>query len=146
MTRRTVRKIRILTIALIFSFLFAENLRWYGDYERAREQAVFTGKFLLVYLVAPDRPLQMPLIRELAEDRVLSEQVGRLFIPVLILARSRSDYPIELYYTTWFPPLFFMDPVHETPLHPPRHGVRLSRELREILLRLTRLKDSPSIP
>ena len=141
-----MRKIRIFTIALIFSSLFAENLRWYGDYERSREQALVTGKFLLVYLVAPERPLQMPLVRELADDRVLSERIGRLFIPVLIIARSRSDYPIELYYTTSLPTLFLMDPVHEIPLHPPLHGARLFRELRRILPRLTRLKASPPNP
>jgi len=131
---------------LLFHLILADELRWYGDYERARSRAIVAGKSLLVYLVAPERPLQMPLVRELAEDNVMSEQVGRLFIPVLILARSRSDYPIELYYTTWFPALFFMDPVHETPLHPPLHGVRLSWELRGILPRLTRLKGSPPIP
>lgn len=124
-------RVFLLLVFLSLFFLRGGEGRWYGDYERARRTAIEEGKGLLVYLVEPESGQE--LIRQVASAPKIRRELFHRYVPVVLLAVSQSRYPIELYYTTQFPAIFFMDPKREVPLHPPIKGLKLVEELRRIL-------------
>jgi hypothetical protein len=49
-------------------------------------------------------------------------------VPVIVRYEGRLSYPIEMYYTTVFPTLFFVDSQREVFIHKPLYGKRITEE------------------
>jgi hypothetical protein len=49
-------------------------------------------------------------------------------VPVIVRYEGRLSYPIEMYYTTVFPTLFFVDSQREVFIHKPLYGKRITKE------------------
>ena len=124
---------RLLLFLFLLTLIQGAGGRWFGNYEQAREEAVKEGKALLVYLIAAEDKRGISLIRHIASESGTSRRLFRRYVPVILLAGSRSNYPIELYYSTVLPTLFFMDPAREVPLRPMLAGPGIMEELRKIL-------------
>ena len=114
--------IRLLTLWIICFLGVSAGERWYGDYRRAREAALQERKALAVYLVPPEDLRKAPLLQTLRKNPVLKQRFFKAFVPVILAAKFRSRYPIELYYSSVLPALFFMDPTREVPLTSPLWG------------------------
>ena len=93
----------------------SETIRWRGDYDQALQEARERGRDLLLILTKPSCPFCAELIRKIAADPVLVHALNRHFIPVIVTADARADYPVELYYTTRFPALFLVEALREVP-------------------------------
>ena len=48
-------------------------------------------------------------------------------VPVIVTYEGALSYPIEMYYTTIFPTLFFVDSSKETFLKEPLYGERITK-------------------
>ena len=115
-------RMRLLILWIICFLGASAGERWYGDYRRAREAALQERKALAVYLVAPQDLRKAPLLQTLRKNPALKQRLFKAFVPVILAAKSRSRYPIELYYSPVLPALFFMDPAREIPLTSPLWG------------------------
>ncbi len=114
--------IRLLRLWIVCFLGVSAGDRWYGSYQMAREEALRKEKALLVYLVSPEDLRKAPLLQTLRKNPALEQRLFKAFVPVILAAKSRSRYPIELYYSPVLPALFFMDPAREVPLTSPLWG------------------------
>jgi len=105
------------SVLLIGLFLFgsghATTIGWMGDYDHAHQAALKQHKGLLVILVKPRSSDAARLIRAFQNDPAIATAIHQQFIPVIVTVDTRTQYPIEMYYTTEFPALFLVDPVRE---------------------------------
>ena len=92
---------------------YAASIHWMGDYDHAHQTALNQHKGLMVILVTPRSSNASNLIRSLQSDTVIVASIQQHFIPVIVTVDTRTQYPIEMYYTTEFPALFLVDPVRE---------------------------------
>ncbi len=140
-------RMRLLILWIICFLGASAGERWYGDYRRAREAALQERKALAVYLVAPEDLRKAPLLQTLRKNPALKQRLFKAFVPVILAAKSRSRYPIELYYSPVLPALFFMDPVREVPLAPSLTGPSASdpKALEELWRRLFPVKTPSSL-
>ncbi|ADV46806.1 thioredoxin family protein [Nitratifractor salsuginis] len=99
------------------------RISWMGDYAAAHRLALRQHKDLLVVLVKRGCRECGELIRRIGVDEPLRQSIEKRYIPVIITADSGARYPIELYYTTRFPTIFFVDAAKETFLAPSCYGM-----------------------
>ncbi len=112
MRKRSLWRV-LLTGLFLFLPGYAASIHWMGDYDHAHQTAMKQHKALMVILVKPRRSKAAKLIRNLQGDPTIVSTIHRQFIPLIVTVDTRTQYPIEMYYTTEFPALFFVDPVRE---------------------------------
>lgn len=119
---------------VLFVSLYADHTRWLGSYDRALEQAKQEHKPLMVLLVKGKCSLCNQIIRENFMNQPYVETLNEQYISVIVTYEGRANYPIEMYYSTEFPTLFFVDSNTEHFLSKPLYGKNISREEIEKLL------------
>jgi len=96
-------------ISLLFTTLLqAEHVRWQGDYEKAREEAVKEKKFLMVLLIEDECTECIEMLRVTFRDQPYVKGLNERYISVLVRRGQKESYPIELLYATTYPSLFFL--------------------------------------
>ncbi|MCD6211772.1 MAG: thioredoxin family protein, partial [Sulfurovum sp.] len=55
--------------------------------------------------------------------------VNSKMVPVIVTYEGVLSYPIEMYYTTIFPTLFFVDSERELFLHEPLYGEEITQDI-----------------
>ncbi len=113
----------------------ATSVAWRGAYDRALEEAKRTHKGLMVLLVRHECPACNEALRRLFMKRPYLPCIERSFVSVIVTADARSAYPVELYYSTVFPTLFFVDSRTQLFLVPPLYDLRDERAFRRALWR-----------
>jgi len=103
----------LFTGLFLFGSGYAATIGWMGDYDHAHQTALKQHKGLMVILVKPRSSEAARLIRAFQNDPAIATAIHQQFIPVIVTVDTRTQYPIEMYYTTEFPALFFVDPVRE---------------------------------
>ncbi len=109
----TVLKVKM-RLYFIVVFLFycvvahANYITWQSDYETARKQAQNNHKNILVFLIEEDSKRSNKIIQESFLNQNYIETIDENFVAVIVRARSKKSYPIELLYTTTYPALFFL--------------------------------------
>jgi len=109
-------------LSLLPLYLFANSTHWQGDYDRALEDANENNRTLLVLVVKKDTPLCNEVIKNSFMNQPYITKINEVFLSVMVTYEGRGSYPIELYYTTVFPTLFFVNPKRETFLREPLYG------------------------
>ena len=94
---------------LLFSFLSAGYVHWFGDYDKALALAHKEDKYLLVLLVKDDCQSCNNLIRDVFINQPYVDMIDKNFISVIVTYEGVTSYPIEMYYSTVFPTLFLVD-------------------------------------
>ena len=93
----------------LLTTLYAEHVRWQGDYEKARLQAQEEKKEMLVMLMKPECSACMKMLRSTFMDQGYISYINQNYVAVLITKGQKQSYPIELLYTLEYPALFFLD-------------------------------------
>ncbi len=110
-------------IVAIFPFiLWADYIHWQSNYDKALAQAHDENKSLLVLVVKEGEPRCNEVIVKSLMNQPYIERMNQQMIAVMVSYEGRLSYPIELYYTTLFPTLFFVDSKRETFLGQPLYG------------------------
>lgn len=117
---------KIVTLLLLSIWLFAQNISWQGNYEKALALAKKEHKKLLVLIVKKD-PLSTKVIQKLTHQKRITNK----YIP--FLGVFDTNYPIELYYTTQLPTLFLVNPQTETFIIKPIYGENILKRLSIVL-------------
>ncbi len=93
---------------LLAVVLQADHVRWQGDYEKAREEAVKEKKLLMVLLIEDECTECMKMLRVTFRDQLYIKRINEKYISVLVRRGQKESYPIELLYAITYPSLFFL--------------------------------------
>jgi hypothetical protein len=106
----------ILFIYFIFfvADLQASHIKWYGDYEKAHKIAKLEDKPMMIILRKDDCNECQKMFEITFRNQPYIKELNKHFISVIVDFDSLSNYPIELFYTTKFPALFFVNPKDES--------------------------------
>ncbi len=105
----------------------ATHLHWLGHYDTALQKAIQTDKPLLV-LVTKKGDRSGQIIQRTLMNKPYTEILDRHFVSVIVTYEGVQSYPIEMYYTTVFPTLFFVDSSRELFLAKPLYGEEITTE------------------
>ena len=99
----------LIFILLLVLTLNANHVRWYGNYDKAHQQALKEKKNLMVLLIEKDcKPCQKSLIKTFINQPYI-DKINESFISVIVTKNQKESYPIEMLYTFTYPTLFFLD-------------------------------------
>ena len=124
----------IVLLLLFFSFGFANHISWLGDYDRALEQAQKEKKPMMVLLVKKECKFCNEVIVKNFMNRDYVDELNEKYVAVMVTYEGETSYPIELFYSTVFPTLFFVSSADEHFLEEPFYGEEISNYMRSSLL------------
>ena len=102
--------------------LNASAVSWLGDYDKALEEAKKEEKPLMVLLVKKDcKACNVSLVKNFM-NRDYIEKLNEKYVAVMVTYEGETSYPIELFYSTLFPTLFFVNSADERFLEGPLYG------------------------
>ncbi len=120
--------LKYLLLWLLPLFLSANFVNWLGNYDVAHQKALKEHKPLLVLVVRKNDPLSSQIIKNSFMDQDYVDVINAKMVPVIVTYEGVLSYPIEMYYTTVFPTLFFVDSSKETFLREPLYGEEITKE------------------
>ena len=97
----------ILILILLLSNLFSNNISWYHSYEKALITAQKEKKNLMLFIASTKSYNSNEILKQYFLNQDYVEYINKNFISVLITVEHKTSYPIELFYTTSFPSIFF---------------------------------------
>ena len=115
-------------IKILFALFFftlsmnANHIHWLGDYDKALQKAQKEHKPLMVLLVKKECPSCNDVIKDSFMEQEYVALLNQKFVSVIVTYEGRKSYPIELFYSTSFPTLFFVNSQTETFLSNPLYG------------------------
>ena len=129
---------KFILLWLLFPFvIFANHVQWLGDYDKALQKAHKEHKPLLVLVVKHKDPFSNKIIKNYFMNHAYVDIINQKMVPVIVTYEGRSSYPIEMYYTSVFPTLFFVDTKTETFIGEPLYGEEITQKiLNEVLNKL----------
>ena len=98
----------ILILILLLSNLFSNNISWYSSYDKALEIAQKEKKNMILFIASSKDKNSNKIIRKYFQNQDYINYLNTNFINVLITVEYKTSYPIELFYTTSFPSIFFV--------------------------------------
>jgi len=120
---------KILIILLLTSFvLYSKNIHWLGDYDKAFKIAKNEHKVLMVFLVKRECKSCNDIIKKVFMDKPYIQTLNKKVISVIVTYESKQNYPIEMYYSTTFPTLFFVNSKNEHFLTTPLYGKTINEK------------------
>jgi len=112
----------IVLLLLLLSFGNANHISWLGDYNRALEQAQKEKKPMMVLLVKKECKSCNEVIVKNFMNRDYIDALNEKYVSVMLTYEDETSYPIELFYSTIFPTLFFVSSQDEHFLEEPFYG------------------------
>ena len=112
-------------IKMLFTLFFftlsvnADHIHWLGNYDKALQKAQKEHKPLMILLVKKECSSCNDVIKNCFMEREYVALLNRKFVSVIVTYEGRESYPIELFYSTSFPTLFFVNSQTETFLSEP---------------------------
>ena len=104
----------LLVLLLLISSINANHIVWLGSYDKALEKAQAEKKPMMVLLVKKDCKRCNEVIVNYFMNRDYIDKFNEKYISVIITYEGKLSYPIELFYSTTFPTLFFVDSKDES--------------------------------
>jgi len=120
--------LKYLLLWLLPLLLSANFVNWLGNYDVAHQKALKEHKLLLVLVVKKNNSLSSQIIKNSFMDQDYVDKINSKMIPVIVTYEGALSYPIEMYYTTVFPTLFFVNSGKETFLREPLYGLEIGVE------------------
>jgi len=127
----SVQPLKYLLLWLFPFFVSANFVNWLGNYDIAHQKALKEHKPLLVLVVKKNNPLSSQIIKNAFMDQDYVDEVNSKMVPVIVTYEGALSYPIEMYYTTIFPTLFFVDSERELFLREPLYAEEIKYKVLE---------------
>jgi thioredoxin-related protein len=130
-----IKQLKCLLLLWLLPLIAVANyVHWLGDYKQALQFAHKEHKPLLVLVVKKESKQCNTIIKDQFMDHSYIERINQKMIPVIVTYEGVLSYPIEMYYTTIFPTLFFIDSQKELFLREPLYGDEIDfKKLKKIL-------------
>ena len=127
----------LFTLFFFTLFINADHIHWLGNYDKALQRAQKEHKSLMVLLVKKECPSCNAVIRDAFMGQEYVKYLNQKFVSVIVTYEGRESYPIEMFYSTNFPTLFFVNSQIETFLSEPLYGKSIDeRSIKKILKEL----------
>lgn len=127
----------LLILILLFTNLFSNNIinniSWYGSYDKALEIAHKEKKNMMLFIASSKDNNSNEILNKYFMNQEYIEYLNKNFINVLITVEHKTSYPIELFYTTNFPSIFFVSFKDESFLTHPIYKFNSKEEFINIL-------------
>ena len=114
---------------LLTLFTYANHVHWLGDYDKALQRAHQEHKPLLVLVVRHKDPFSHSIIKKYFMNHAYVDSINQKMIAVIVTYDGSVSYPIEMYYTTVFPTLFWVDTRSETFMKEPLYGSEIKSDM-----------------
>ncbi len=112
----------LLILCFFITNINAEHIHWLGNYYKALEKSIKERKPIMVLLVKNSCQLCNDIIKNYFMEAEYIKLLNKKFVSVIITYEGRESYPIEMFYSTIFPTLFFVDSQTELFLSKPLYG------------------------
>lgn len=123
---------------LLFFFTLsinADHIHWMGNYDKALQKAQKEHKPLMVLLVKKECPSCNDVIKDAFMGQEYVKYLNQKFVSVIVTYEGRESYPIEMFYSTSFPTLFFVSSQTEGFLSEPLYGRSIDENRIENILK-----------
>ena len=125
--------ILILLLSNLFSNNMPNNISWYHAYDKALEIAQKEKKNMMLFIASSKTNNSNEILKQYFLNQDYVEYINKNFISVLITVEHKTSYPIELFYTTSFPSIFFASYKDESFLTHPIYDFKSKEEFIDIL-------------
>lgn len=125
--------ILILLLTNLFSNNIQNNISWYSSYDKALEIAQKEKKNMMLFIASTKDNNSNEILKKYFLNQDYIEYINKNFISVLITVEHKTSYPIELFYTTNFPSIFFASYKDESFLTHPIYDFKSKEEFIDIL-------------
>ena len=131
----SLQPLKYLILWLLPLLLSANFVNWLGNYDLAHQKALKENKPLLVLVLQKKDPLSSTIIKNSFMDQKYVDIINKKMIAVIVTYEGVLSYPAEMYYTTVFPALFFVDSSKEIFLREPLYGENITVKVLEKYMR-----------
>ena len=133
----SLQLLKFLILWLLPLLVSADFVKWLGNYDLAHQKALKEHKPLLVLVVKKKDPLSSQIIKNSFMDQPYVNSINTQTVPVIVTYEGKLSYPIEMYYTTVFPTLFFVKSAKELLFKKPLYGKEIyTQNVQQYLMEL----------
>jgi len=125
--------ILILLLSKLSSNNIQNNISWYSSYDKALKIAQKEKKNMMLFIASTKDKNSSEILRKYFQNQAYINYLNTNFINVLITIEYKTSYPIELFYTTSFPSIFFASYKDESFLTHPIYNFKSKEEFIDIL-------------
>lgn len=125
--------ILILLLSKLSSNNIQNNISWYSSYDKALEIAQKEKKNMMLFIASTKDKNSSEILRKYFQNQDYINYLDTNFINVLITIEYKTSYPIELFYTTSFPSIFFSSYKDESFLTHPIYNFKSKENFIDIL-------------
>ena len=119
---------QLILLWLLTIGIYANQVHWLGNYDTALQLSHKEHKSLLVLVIKHKDPLSNTIIKNHFMNHAYVDSINQKMIAVIVTYEGRSSYPIEMFYTTVFPTLFFVDAKTETFMREPLYAEEITHK------------------
>jgi hypothetical protein len=123
----------LLILILLFTNLLSNNISWYSSYDKAFYIAQKEKKNIMLFISSSKDNNSNEILKKYFMNQEYIDYLNKNFINVLISVEHKSSYPIELFYTTSFPSIFFASYKDESFLTHPIYNFKSKEEFIDML-------------
>ena len=125
----------LFTLFFFTLFINADHIHWLGNYDKALQKAQKEHKPLMVLLVKKACSSCNDVIKNCFMEQEYVRLLNQKFVSVIVTYEGRESYPIEMFYSTIFPTLFFVNSQTEGFLSEPLYGKSIDENTIENILK-----------
>jgi len=105
-------------LIIILNTSFANNIKWYANYNKALKIAKKQNKNIMIFLINNNsKENKKMFINTFSNPRVIGK-LNKNYISIILKFNSKRSYPIEMFYTNIFPSIFIISYIDESFLIP----------------------------
>ena len=124
---------KILILLFIITMIYANNVKWQGDYEQALKQAKDDNKSLMILLIKNDCQKCKDMVKDIFVDKPYIDELNKKVISVIVNIDNKHSFPIEMYWSNNYPTLFFVNSQNEIFIDKPLDSNITEQDIRNIL-------------
>ena len=125
--------ILILLLSNLSSNNMPNNISWYSSYDKALIVAQKEKKNMMLFIASSKNNKSKEILKRYFQNQDYIKYLNKNFINILITVEHKTSYPIELFYTTSFPSIFFVSYKDESFLTHPIYDFKSKEEFIDIL-------------
>ena len=126
---------KLLVLFLIVSIMYANHIKWQGNYDKALQQAREQNKVLMVLLIKHNCQECKDIVKDVFVNKPYIDELNENVIAVIVNIDNKHSFPIEMYWSNKYPTLFFVNSSNEIFIHKPFIDVT-QEEIQNILIQI----------
>ena len=131
---------QIFIILFAISMVYANHIKWHGNYEKALKEAREQNKVLMVLLIKNNCQKCKDLVKDIFINKPYIDELNHNVISVIVNIDNKHSFPIEMYWSNEYPTLFFVNSQNEIFIHKPFNDVT-QKDIQNILIKIMHNKS-----